>query len=68
MQCFASRDVKSMERLLAADIEATSDGGGEFYAAKVPVVGRQKVALFFSNVGPSAAEADVTVRTLALPR
>ena len=54
--CFASRDAKAMERLLAEEVQAISDAAGRYYAAKRPVVGRQKVALFFSNIAPDAKE------------
>jgi len=45
-----NRDTESAARLLAANVVSMSDGGGEFFAAKVPVVGREKVALFLSNL------------------
>ena len=48
--CFSRQDPAAMEALLARDVEAWSDGGGRFYAAKKPVRGREKVALFFSNI------------------
>jgi RNA polymerase sigma-70 factor (ECF subfamily) len=37
-------DVASVEALLAEDVVALSDGGGEHFAARVPVTGRAKVA------------------------
>ena len=64
MECFVERDVRAMERLLAVDIAALSDGAGEFRAAKVPVVGRQKVALFFSNVVPDPLAVEWEFRTV----
>ncbi|HMJ12583.1 MAG TPA: sigma-70 family RNA polymerase sigma factor [Polyangiaceae bacterium] len=42
----STRDVQALEALLAADVEALNDGGGEYFAAQVPVRGRAKVALF----------------------
>jgi RNA polymerase sigma-70 factor (ECF subfamily) len=42
----ASNDVAGIENLLARDVRQLSDGGGEFITARVPVVGREKVALF----------------------
>ncbi|HEY6561753.1 MAG TPA: sigma-70 family RNA polymerase sigma factor [Polyangiaceae bacterium] len=41
-----TRDVPALEALLAADVEALNDADGEFFAARVPVRGRAKVALF----------------------
>lgn len=48
--CFESHDAGAMEALLAREVEALSDGGGRFYAAKKPVVGQGKVALFFASI------------------
>ena len=45
-----ARDTESAAKLLAANAVSISDGGGEFFAAKIPVVGREKVALFLSNL------------------
>jgi RNA polymerase sigma-70 factor (ECF subfamily) len=45
-----ARDVESAAKLLAANVVSISDGGGEFFAAKIPVAGREKVALFLSNL------------------
>jgi RNA polymerase sigma-70 factor (ECF subfamily) len=45
-----SGDTASAERLLASSVTALSDGGGEFFAARVPVVGRERVLKFYGNV------------------
>jgi len=45
-----SRDTEAAARLLAANVVSVSDGGGEFFAAKVPVIGREKVTLFLANL------------------
>jgi RNA polymerase sigma factor (sigma-70 family) len=50
MGALATGDVPSVEALLADGIRAVSDGGGEFHAARVPVVGRAKVARFYTNI------------------
>jgi RNA polymerase sigma-70 factor, ECF subfamily len=50
LACFSTRDAAAMEALLARDVQAVSDGGGRFYAARKPVIGRETVALFFSNI------------------
>jgi RNA polymerase sigma-70 factor (ECF subfamily) len=40
----------AVEQLLAPNVRAVSDGGGEFHAARVPVAGVHKVARFFHNL------------------
>lgn len=40
-------DLEGAEQTLAADVVLLSDGGGEFFAARVPVVGAAKVAGFY---------------------
>jgi RNA polymerase sigma-70 factor (ECF subfamily) len=52
-------DVRGIERLLAADVRAVSDGGGEFTASRRPIVGRTAVARFFVRL---AASRDLGVR------
>jgi RNA polymerase sigma-70 factor (ECF subfamily) len=46
----AAGDGATAERLLASSVRALSDGGGEFFAARVPVVGRERVIRFYMNV------------------
>lgn len=53
-------DVASVERLLREDVVALNDGAGEFFAARTPVMGRAKVALFYAKV---AARGGTIVRT-----
>ena len=50
VECLARGDAAGMEGLLTEDVRALSDGGGEFHAARVPVVGRTKVALFYTRI------------------
>jgi RNA polymerase sigma-70 factor (ECF subfamily) len=45
LAALAAGDVTAVEALLAEDVRSLSDGGGEFLAAKRPIVGRAKVAL-----------------------
>jgi RNA polymerase sigma-70 factor (ECF subfamily) len=59
LSCFATQDASAMAALLARDVEAFSDGGGRFYAAKKPVRGRDKVALFFSSISREGGSAPV---------
>jgi RNA polymerase sigma-70 factor (ECF subfamily) len=44
LSCLQNQDVAGVEAMLASDARAMSDGGGEFAAARAPVVGRGKVA------------------------
>lgn len=53
MSCLFNHDVAGAEALLAADVAHLADGGGEFIAARSPVVGRQKVALFNQKIALS---------------
>ena len=53
-------DTESAARLLSANVRCLSDGGGEFVAARVPVVGRQKVALFLGNLFKGMGNFQVT--------
>jgi RNA polymerase sigma factor (sigma-70 family) len=55
MAAFTRGDPASAERLLAASATALSDGGGEFFAARVPVVGRARVLKFYGNVARRAS-------------
>ncbi|MFN8599305.1 MAG: sigma-70 family RNA polymerase sigma factor [Candidatus Binatia bacterium] len=50
MGAFARGDLASAEKQLASSVVALSDGGGEFFAARVPVVGADRVAKFYRNV------------------
>ncbi|MDX2044408.1 MAG: sigma-70 family RNA polymerase sigma factor [Acidobacteriota bacterium] len=44
--CLTGNDVAGVEKLLASDVRQLSDGGDEFITARVPIIGRAKVALF----------------------
>ena len=50
-----NHDIAGAEALLAKNVRHVSDGGGEFHAARVPVVGREKVLLFNSRLVQIAA-------------
>jgi RNA polymerase sigma-70 factor (ECF subfamily) len=50
MLAIATDDGAAIAGLLAPDVRAVSDGGGEFHAARVPVVGAAKVAKFFRRL------------------
>ena len=46
----AAGDAQALEAMFAKDVRLLSDGAGESYAARLPVVGAAKVALFFLRV------------------
>jgi len=46
-------DVTGIERMLAADVRAVTDGGGEFTASRHPIVGPARVARLFVRLGTS---------------
>src|SRR5262245_3235401 len=50
LRCLAAQDVAGVERLLAADVRALTDGGGEFAALPAPLVGRERVARLLLRV------------------
>jgi len=50
LQCLGNHDVAGAEALLVEGARHLSDGGGEFFAARVPVVGREKILLFYTRV------------------
>jgi len=64
VSCLARGDAAGMEALLGADVRAMSDGGGEFHAARVPIIGAKKVALFYTRIAARRPLARSEVRTL----
>ena len=62
-------DGRDIEALLATGVRALSDGGGEFHAARKPVIGRARVALLYRRLTELAgARARVEIRMVnALP-
>jgi hypothetical protein len=46
-------DVPGIERMLAADVRAVTDGGGEFTASQRPIVGPASVARLFVRLDTS---------------
>jgi RNA polymerase sigma-70 factor (ECF subfamily) len=47
LSCLLTRDVMGLETLLAADVRAINDGGGEFLANLKTVRGREKLTRFY---------------------
>ena len=65
LTCLINQDVAAIEALLTADVQAVSDGGGEFLAALRPVVGRDKVVRFYIKTNERRApSARLDVRLL----
>lgn len=60
------RDTEGAARLLAAGVVSVSDGGGEFFAARVPVVGRAKVALMLTKLVQATAAMSSRTRVTEL--
>ncbi len=50
LHCLRSNDVSGIESLLVGEARALSDGGGEFHAARKPIIGRDKVLLFYRTL------------------
>ncbi len=46
LRCLMNNDVVGAAKLLAADARQIGDGGGEFFAARKPIIGREKILLF----------------------
>jgi RNA polymerase sigma-70 factor (ECF subfamily) len=53
-------DVATVEALLAADVRELSDGGGEYLAARNPILGPNRVARYLLGIRPGP---EVTTRT-----
>jgi RNA polymerase sigma-70 factor (ECF subfamily) len=65
LHCLFSRDVAGVEAMLAEDAQHLGDGGGEFIAARSPVIGRRQVALFNMRLAElKPDDARITWRTL----
>ena len=64
MGAFARGDVAGAERQLASGVVALSDGGGEFFAARVPIVGVSRVAKFYGNVATRSLAGTVSSVTM----
>lgn len=58
-------DVADVESMLAASVRALSDGGGQYFAARKPLVGPQRVTRFFVNIARRrAADSRFEVATI----
>ncbi len=54
MACLASGDAAGLAALLRADVRARSDAGGEFVAARQPILGHERVARFLQGLAAKA--------------
>src|SRR5262245_5027783 len=50
MAALVHGDARAIEALLAPDVRTLTDGGGEFHAARKPIVGRERVARFYRRL------------------
>lgn len=66
LHCLSQHDVAGVEALLARDVVALSDGGGEFFAARLPVKGVAKVAQFYLNLTKYVDAATIRIQLLWL--
>ena len=66
VEFLTNRDTEAAAKLLAANVVSVSDGGGEFFAARVPVVGREKVALFLSRLVQAGIGIEEQTRVVEL--
>jgi hypothetical protein len=62
-----SGDVAGIEALLADDVRTVNDSDGEFSAARVPVLGRRKVANFWVKIRPDGPVDASVVMLNGLP-
>ncbi len=62
--CLATQDMAGMEALLTADVRALSDGGGEFHAARKPLLGVRRVATFYTRLAARRPAVALDVRML----
>ncbi len=58
----AAGDAAGVERMLAAGVRTMSDGGGEFHGARVPVVGRNRVARFYLGLAKKVGGGSYELR------
>ena len=64
LTALGSEDVGAVEALLADDVRGFGDGGGEFSAAREPIVGRQRLARFYWSLGRHRPPSAVAVRVV----
>jgi len=60
----ASGETAAVEALLAEDVVLETDAGGEYHAARIPVVGRSKVARFYVNIARLSGIPRIEIRVV----
>jgi RNA polymerase sigma factor (sigma-70 family) len=56
LAALAAGDLPAVEAALAPDVRVMNDGNGHYHAAKKPVFGRSKVAVFLAKLRPRPGE------------
>ncbi|XXF78379.1 sigma-70 family RNA polymerase sigma factor [Myxococcaceae bacterium GXIMD 01537] len=65
LEALLAEDVAAVEALLTGEARALADGGGEFFASRVPLEGPGRVALFFHRLARlRGAPVEAQVRML----
>lgn len=64
LECLRNQDVSGVEAMLAEDARAVNDGGGQYHAARLPVVGRSKVARLLVGLAAKGGAAPLGFRML----
>jgi RNA polymerase sigma factor (sigma-70 family) len=65
LRLLSAGDVQAIERMLAADVKVTTDGGGEFTALHQPIMGARLVAQFFARLASSrSGRMDIVIREI----
>ena len=64
MMCLSTHDVAGAERLLAAEVEGISDGGGQVTAARKILRGPRKVAAVYTGLAEFQKGARISLRML----
>jgi len=65
VQLLGAGDVRGIEQMLAADVRAVTDGGGEVTASPTPIVGIKRIARFFARLAASrTGRTDVAYRSI----
>jgi RNA polymerase sigma-70 factor (ECF subfamily) len=65
LAALSEHDVGAVEELLAQSVRSLSDGGGEFFAARVPIIGPSRVARFHWKISQRRAPGSAfELRTL----
>jgi RNA polymerase sigma-70 factor (ECF subfamily) len=52
VEALTGDDIGGLEALLAEDAREMSDGGGEYVAARRPILGRERIARYFFGIRP----------------